>query len=185
MLQIGALRAQLPALLAHRQTHYLLPLDSWFIRVTAVKDRMVELNKSINWKPASTGEGRFGQWLENLVDWNLSRTRYWGAPLPVWRTEDGSEEICIGSVAELRAEVDKSVAAGLMPAGLSDDFDLHKPYVDEVVLVSPSGEAMYREPDLIDVWFDSGAMPYAQWHYPFENKDIFENNFPPISSQRG
>lgn len=154
------------------------PLDSWFIRTTALKDKMAALNKTINWKPESTGSGRFGNWLENLVDWNLSRSRYWGTPLPIWRTKDGREEICIGSVEELKAEVKKSVDVGLMKAELSADFDLHRPYVDDVVLVSTSGQAMYREPDLIDVWFDSGAMPYAQWHYPFENKDIFEKNYP-------
>ncbi|MBO7540456.1 MAG: isoleucine--tRNA ligase, partial [Bacteroidales bacterium] len=146
------------------------PLDSWFIRTTALKDRMIELNKTINWKPEATGSGRFGNWLENLVDWNLSRSRYWGTPLPIWRTEDGSEEICIGSVDELRAEIDKSVKAGFMENNpyASDDyekFDLHRPYIDGVVLVSASGKAMRREPDLIDVWFDSGAMPYAQIHY--------------------
>jgi isoleucyl-tRNA synthetase len=154
------------------------PLDSWFIRVTALKDRMVALNKTINWKPASTGEGRFGQWLENLVDWNLSRSRYWGTPLPIWRTAEGTEEKCIGSIAELRAEVDKAVGAGLMTASLADDFDLHKPYVDDIVLLSDAGQPMTREPELIDVWFDSGAVPYAQWHYPFENKDIFARSFP-------
>jgi isoleucyl-tRNA synthetase len=156
------------------------PLDAWFIKVTAMKDRMVELNKTINWKPKSTGEGRFGQWLENLVDWNLSRSRYWGTPLPIWRTEDGSEEICIGSIAQLREETAKSKVAGLLKDSpfLGDDFDLHKPFVDELVLVSPSGKPMFREPDLIDVWFDSGAMPYAQWHYPFENEATFQKNFP-------
>ena len=154
------------------------PLDSWFIRTTAMKDRMVELNKTINWKPESTGSGRFGNWLENLVDWNLSRSRYWGTPLPIWRTKDNKEEICIGSLAELKAEVEKSVKAGLMKQQLSDQFDLHRPYVDDVVLSSPSGQPMYREPDLIDVWFDSGAMPFAQWHYPFENKDTFGSDFP-------
>ncbi len=154
------------------------PLDSWFIRTTALKDRMAELNKSINWKPESTGSGRFGNWLENLVDWNLSRSRYWGTPLPIWRTKDGREELCIGSIEELHEEVEKSVSAGLMKATLSNDFDLHRPYVDDVVLVSGTGKPMYREPDLIDVWFDSGAMPYAQWHYPFENKEVFEKNFP-------
>lgn len=154
------------------------PLDAWFIKTTALKDRMVELNKTINWKPESTGTGRFGNWLENLVDWNLSRSRYWGTPLPIWRTKDNREEICIGSLAELKAEVEKSVKAGLMKAQLADDFDLHRPYVDDVVLISPSGQPMYREPDLIDVWFDSGAMPYAQWHYPFENQDIFKHNYP-------
>lgn len=156
------------------------PLDSWFIRVTAAKERMVELNKTINWKPKSTGEGRFGQWLENLVDWNLSRTRYWGTPLPIWRTEDGTEEICIGSIEELKSEIAKAQAAGVMgEINLSDEnLDLHKPFVDGVILVSPSGLPMKREADLIDVWFDSGAMPYAQWHYPFENQEIFERSFP-------
>jgi isoleucyl-tRNA synthetase len=154
------------------------PLDSWFIRTTAVKDRLVELNKTINWKPAATGTGRFGNWLENLVDWNLSRSRYWGTPLPIWRTEDGTEEMCIGSVAELRAEADKAVAAGFMDKTLPAELDLHKPYVDDVVLVSPSGKPMHREADLIDVWFESGAMPYAQWHYPFENVETFKNSFP-------
>lgn len=164
------------------------PLDAWFIRTTALKDRMVELNKTINWKPASTGSGRFGNWLENMVDWNLSRSRYWGTPLPVWRTEDNEEEICIGSVAELREELSKSLAAGVMqvPADQKDEAayiehltsDLHKPFVDNIILVSASGKPMRREPDLIDVWFDSGAMPYAQWHFPFENKETFEQNFP-------
>jgi isoleucyl-tRNA synthetase len=154
------------------------PLDAWFIKTTALKDRMVELNRTINWKPESTGTGRFGNWLENLVDWNLSRSRYWGTPLPIWRTKEGKEEICIGSLKELNDEVAKSVKAGFMKAALPDDFDLHRPYVDDVVLVSNSGQPMYREPDLIDVWFDSGAMPYAQWHYPFENKDIFAKNYP-------
>ncbi len=154
------------------------PLDSWFVKVTAVKDRLVALNKTINWKPKSTGEGRFGNWLENLLDWNLSRSRFWGTPLPIWRSEDGEEEKCIGSVAELRNEIEKAVAAGFMSAQIADDFDLHKPYVDTIYLVSDSGKKMIRESDLIDVWFDSGAMPYAQWHYPFENKEIFDQNFP-------
>ena len=197
------------------------PLDSWFIRTTAVKDRLIELNKTIHWKPESTGTGRFGNWLENLVDWNLSRSRYWGTPLPIWRTQDGTEEICIGSIAELSAEIDKAVAAEVMThnpvagyllsvAGSDDDqnktnnqqqttsnkpddnqnktnnkqqptnnqIDLHRPYVDDIFLVSPTGQPMYREPDLIDVWFDSGAMPYAQWHYPFENQEKFRQNFP-------
>ncbi len=154
------------------------PLDSWFIKASAAKERMAELNKTINWKPKSTGEGRFGNWLENLQDWNLSRSRFWGTPLPIWRTADGSEEKCIGSIAELKAEVEKAVEAGFMDAPLGEDLDLHKPYVDKIFLVSDSGQKMTREPDLIDVWFDSGAMPYAQWHYPFENKEIFENNFP-------
>lgn len=148
------------------------PLESWFIKSTAVKDRLIELNKTINWKPASTGEGRFGNWLENLVDWNLSRSRYWGTPLPIWRTEDGEQEICIGSVAELKSEVEKSVAAGYMPSNTIDaNFDLHRPFIDDVILVSGDGKPMKRETDLIDVWFDSGAMPYAQLHYPFENKE--------------
>ncbi len=149
------------------------PLDSWFIRTTAVKDRLVELNKTINWKPESTGTGRFGNWLENLVDWNLSRSRYWGTPLPIWRTEDGKEEKCIGSVAELQAEIEKAKLAGIKTA--DNVSDLHRPYVDNVVLLSSDGQPMYRETDLIDVWFDSGAMPYAQWHYPFENKELVDN----------
>ncbi|HET9052629.1 MAG TPA: class I tRNA ligase family protein, partial [Cyclobacteriaceae bacterium] len=155
------------------------PLDSWFIKTTALKDKMVETNKTINWKPESTGTGRFGNWLENLVDWNLSRSRYWGTPLPIWRTKDGKEEICIGSIAQLRKEIDKADRAGFKPQASSLKLDdLHRPYVDEIVLVSSKGEPMYRETDLIDVWFDSGAMPYAQWHYPFENKDVFEKNYP-------
>jgi isoleucyl-tRNA synthetase len=155
------------------------PLDAWFIRTTAVKDRMVELNKTINWKPASTGSGRFGNWLENMVDWNLSRSRYWGTPLPVWRTEDGKEEICIGSIEELNTEIRKAneklggeVNKHYLHEGI---LDLHKPFVDEIILVSKSGKPMRREPDLVDVWFDSGAMPYAQWHYPFENKALVES----------
>ncbi len=166
------------------------PLDSWFIKTTAVKEKLVERNKLINWKPESTGTGRFGNWLENLVDWNLSRSRYWGTPLPIWRTEDGSEEICIGSIKELRAELSKALDSDelsvnenlknntyLQTVG-SGDFDLHRPYVDDLVLVSAKGKKMHRELDLIDVWFDSGAMPYAQWHYPFENKEAFEAAYP-------
>lgn len=166
------------------------PLDSWFIRTTASRDRMIELNNTINWKPASTGSGRFGKWLENLQDWNLSRSRYWGTPLPIWRTEDGAEELCVDSVAMLYDEIEKAVAAGIMASnplkdkgfipgdyskGNYDRIDLHRPYVDDIILVSPSGKPMHRELDLIDVWFDSGAMPYAQRHYPFENKEAVES----------
>lgn len=158
------------------------PLDSWFIRTTAVRDRLVELNKTIRWKPEATGQKRFGNWLENLIDWNLSRSRFWGTPLPIWATEDMKEQKCIGSVAELRTEVEKSIAAGHMEASFldtwDDRFDLHRPWVDEIVLVADSGTPMKRQPDLIDVWFDSGAMPYAQWHSPFENQDIYKNAFP-------
>ncbi|MBN2766325.1 MAG: isoleucine--tRNA ligase [Paludibacteraceae bacterium] len=166
------------------------PLDSWFIRTTACREEMIALNNTINWKPASTGTGRFGKWLENLQDWNLSRSRYWGTPLPIWRTEDGTEEICIGSVEELISEIEKSIKAGFMSENPYKNFkageytaenydvkniDLHRPYVDGIVLVSASGKPMKRELDLVDVWFDSGAMPYAQLHYPFENKDLIES----------
>lgn len=152
------------------------PLDSWFVRASSMKDRMFELNQTINWQPKSTGEGRFGKWLENLQDWNLSRSRYWGVPLPIWRTEDGEQEICISSMEQLQTEIDKANAA----LGLQQTLpkDLHRPYIDGVVLVSDDGQEMKRELDLIDVWFDSGSMPYAQWHYPFENKDKFEQKFP-------
>jgi len=167
------------------------PLDSWFVRVTARKDRLIALNKTITWKPESTGTGRFGNWLENLQDWNLSRSRYWGIPLPIWRTADGDEELCIGSLQQLKEEIARAVQAGILPADPYSTFDpddmsdanydridIHRPYVDHIVLVSPSGKPMHRETDLIDVWFDSGAMPYAQWHYPFENEATFKEKFP-------
>jgi isoleucyl-tRNA synthetase len=154
------------------------PLEAWFIRTTAFKERLVELNNTINWKPAHTGTGRFGNWLENLVDWNLSRSRFWGTPLPIWKTDDETEFKCIGSVEELKREVAKASAAGLSNEAIDDDFDLHRPYVDDVTLVSESGKPMKRVADVIDVWFDSGAMPYAQWHYPFENEETFAQNFP-------
>ena len=167
------------------------PLDSWFVKTTEHKERMLELNKTINWKPKSTGEGRFGNWLENLVDWNLSRSRFWGVPLPIWRSEDGGEEVCIGSLEELKKQIEHSIGYGYMkenplanfiPNDFSEKnyniFDMHRPYVDEIVLASPSGKMMKRELDLIDVWFDSGSMPYAQLHYPFENKAKFKDQFP-------
>jgi isoleucyl-tRNA synthetase len=167
------------------------PLDSWFIKTTAFKDRMIELNKTINWKPVSTGIGRFGNWLENLVDWNLSRSRYWGVGLPIWTTEDREEQICIGSAEHLKSEIEKSIVAGIMdknplenfvPGDNSKEnyetFDIHRPYIDEIILVSENGNKLYREADLIDVWFDSGSMPYAQFHFPFENVEEFENSFP-------
>ena len=156
------------------------PLESWFVRTTAYKGRLVELNKTINWTPEATGTGRFGNWLENLVDWNLSRSRFWGTPLPIWRTEDGTETKCIGSIEELNREMAFSIEKGFMTGSpfKGEEPDLHRPYVDQVVLVSATGQKMYREADLIDVWFDSGAMPYAQWHYPFENEDVFKANFP-------
>ena len=167
------------------------PLDSWFVKTTEHKERMLELNKTINWKPKSTGEGRFGNWLENLVDWNLSRSRFWGVPLPIWRSEDGDEEVCIGSLEELKKQIEHSISYGYMkenplanfiPNDFSEKnyniFDMHRPYVDEIVLASPSGKMMKRELDLIDVWFDSGSMPYAQLHYPFENKTKFKDQFP-------
>ena len=167
------------------------PLDSWFIKTTALKDRMIELNKTINWKPAATGTGRFGNWLENLVDWNLSRSRFWGIPLPIWRSEDQEEQIFVGSAEQLKSEIEKAIAADVMtenpmanfvPGDMTKEnyktFDFHRPYVDNIVLVSASGKPMYREPDLIDVWFDSGSMPYAQWHYPFENQEKIDNFFP-------
>ncbi|MBU2552961.1 MAG: isoleucine--tRNA ligase [Bacteroidetes bacterium] len=167
------------------------PLDSWFVKTTSLKDRMIELNKTIKWKPQATGEGRFGNWLENLQDWNLSRSRFWGVPLPIWVTEDKTEKIAIGSAAELKSEIEKAIAVGFMdtnpmadfvPGDMSkenyESFDFHRPYVDNIILVSPSGQKMFRESGLIDVWFDSGSMPYAQYHYPFENKEFFESNFP-------
>ena len=167
------------------------PLESWFVKTTAKKDKMVELNNTINWKPSSTGEGRFGNWLENLVDWNLSRSRFWGIPLPIWTTEDKKEMICIGSIEELKIEIEKSINSGFMTENFLSNFslgdmsnenyegfDLHRPFVDDIILVSNSGKKMKREKDLIDVWFDSGSMPYAQMHYPFENKELFESRFP-------
>ena len=154
------------------------PLESWFINSTKLKDDFINKNKDINWQPESTGTGRFGNWLENLVDWNLSRSRFWGTPLPIWRTKDGKDEICIGSINELKSEIKKSVDLGYMKNNISDNIDLHRPFVDEIILASKEGSPMYRETDIIDVWYDSGSMPFAQYHYPFENKDIFEKMFP-------
>lgn len=154
------------------------PLESWFINSTKLKDDFINKNKDINWQPESTGTGRFGNWLENLVDWNLSRSRFWGTPLPIWRTKDGKDEICIGSINELKSEIKKSVDLGFMKNNISDNIDLHRPFVDEIILASKEGLPMYRETDIIDVWYDSGSMPFAQYHYPFENKDIFEKMFP-------
>ncbi len=154
------------------------PLESWFINSTKLKDDFINKNKDINWQPESTGTGRFGNWLENLVDWNLSRSRFWGTPLPIWRTKDGKDEICIGSINELKSEIKKSVDLGFMKNNISDNIDLHRPFVDEIILASKEGSPMYRETDIIDVWYDSGSMPFAQYHYPFENKDIFDKMFP-------
>ena len=154
------------------------PLESWFINSTKLKGELIKKNKEINWQPESTGSGRFGNWLENLVDWNLSRSRFWGTPLPIWRTKDGKDEVCIGSLAELKEEVRKSVKLGLMEDNVSSNIDLHRPYVDDIILSSKDGSPMYRETDIIDVWYDSGSMPFAQYHYPFNNKDIFKKMFP-------
>ena len=154
------------------------PLESWFINSTKLKDDFINKNKDINWQPESTGTGRFGNWLENLVDWNLSRSRFWGTPLPIWRTKDGKDEICIGSINELKSEIKKSVDLGFMKNNISDNIDLHRPFVDEIILASKEGSPMYRETDIIDVWYDSGSMPFAQYHYPFENKDVFDKMFP-------
>ena len=154
------------------------PLESWFINSTKLKDDFIIKNKDINWQPESTGTGRFGNWLENLVDWNLSRSRFWGTPLPIWRTKDGKDEICIGSINELKSEIKKSVDLGFMKNNISNNIDLHRPFVDEIILASKEGSPMYRETDIIDVWYDSGSMPFAQYHYPFENKDVFDKMFP-------
>lgn len=154
------------------------PLESWFINTTKLKDDLIKKNKDINWQPPTTGTGRFGNWLENLVDWNLSRSRFWGTPLPIWRTKDGDEEICIGSIEQLRSEVKVAVGKGIMDMDLSSEIDLHRPFVDDIILCSKQGKPMYREKDIIDVWYDSGSMPFAQYHYPFENKDVFEKMFP-------
>ena len=154
------------------------PLESWFINSTKLKEDLINKNKEINWQPESTGSGRFGNWLENLVDWNLSRSRFWGTPLPIWRTKDGKDEICIGSINELKSEIKKSVELGLMKSNISENLDLHRPFVDDIVLASKKGYPMYREKDIIDVWYDSGSMPFAQYHYPFENQETFEKMFP-------
>ena len=154
------------------------PLESWFINSTKLKEDLINKNKEINWQPESTGSGRFGNWLENLVDWNLSRSRFWGTPLPIWRTKDGKEEICIGSINELKSEIKKSVELGLMKSNISENLDLHRPFVDDIILASKKGYPMYREKDIIDVWYDSGSMPFAQYHYPFENQETFEKMFP-------
>ena len=154
------------------------PLESWFINSTKLKEDLINKNKEINWQPESTGSGRFGNWLENLVDWNLSRSRFWGTPLPIWRTKDGKEEICIGSINELKSEIKKSVELGLIKSNISENLDLHRPFVDDIILASKKGYPMYREKDIIDVWYDSGSMPFAQYHYPFENQETFEKMFP-------
>ena len=153
------------------------PLESWFINTTKLKADLIKKNKDINWQPPSTGTGRFGNWLENLVDWNLSRSRFWGTPLPIWRTKDGDEEICIGSIEQLKSEIKVAREKGLMDKDVSSEIDLHRPFVDDIILCSKKGNPMFREKDIIDVWYDSGSMPFAQYHYPFENKDVFQKMF--------